>query len=771
MQIENAVVLFAGFMSLIVPFYMMAVNSRSSSNRWYALTSLVIGPLWTITIVAFREADTLQDALFWDKAIYLTAVVIGLLFHNFTKVFPRVRQTNPIPTILYWITGLAFVYQILFTNNFVVSVTLTENGNSVVLGAWYIYWAIWMMSIFFIGLWDIIRHYSQLGEIEKNQLRYYTIGVSIAAVGIFPTNTILPMFGVYNLIWVGPLCILLMNIVIGYGITRTRFVSSSNLLAFTIKLLFVTLMLLAVAFGIETLLKTIGSVDGFSESVYLLFIILLLTSIVLIILIHWLDTSFLRRVIKGKYNLVEVRDIFAKELSAQMDLNKLAQLIVGRLGTILQIEQVGFVIFNADYSRVVFGQYRNMQQIPIEDLIELYTSAERDFNQDEPAIASELEYKLVNQIGEPNARESERMSHITKLMARFGIGMIFNLQPRIEYKGMLFIGKKEGGDVFNVEDIDLLKSLINNIAIALSRGFLFTEVQRFNEGLQMKIDKATSKITKQKEEIQSALTKERDMLDILGHELRTPLGIARNAVSFIISQQKAGKLDKKHLDEYLSIADENLKREISTVETILSGTKIDNNRLNLSLTKVDLLDVVEDSLLANKPKAQNKNLKLTYKAPAKAEVYADRTRIQEVVDNIIDNAIKYTEQGSVTITITQKGYKTQISFADTGVGIPKEDIAKLGNKFYRVNNYLKNKPKTGLQVVRPGGTGLGLYVVFNLIKAMDGEYQVESEIGQGTEFILSFPTFTGQKDSFEEAETIQGKIAKIKKKLQEDIDG
>ena len=79
---------------------------------------------------------------------------------------------------------------------------------------------------------------------------------------------------------------------------------------------------------------------------------------------------------------------------------------------------------------------------------------------------------------------------------------------------------------------------------------------------------------------------------------------------------------------------------------------------------------------------------------------------------------------------------------DTGIGISQRDLDRLGEKFYRVNNYTDDK---GTDIVRPGGTGLGLYVTFNLVKNMGGSVKVTSELGKGSEFIFSLPRYTGQK--------------------------
>lgn len=261
----------------------------------------------------------------------------------------------------------------------------------------------------------------------------------------------------------------------------------------------------------------------------------------------------------------------------------------------------------------------------------------------------------------------------------------------------------------------------------------------------------TKKLTKQLEiknkVLTETITHERDMLDILGHELRTPLSIARNAVSVLKNNTIVGSNTKEKSLTYLEMAEENLEREIKLLETILSSTKIDNNKINLNLEKVDLIDVIEDALIGLTPKAKSKGLKITFDHPQKSFIYSDRVRSQEVIDNLIDNAIKYTEKGFVKIEVDNGEKETKIKVSDTGIGISKDSIEKLGHKFYRVNNYLSKNTTIEMDVVRPGGTGLGLYVTFQLVKLMNGTIKIESEINKGSIFTITFPTFRNQEDS------------------------
>lgn len=276
-------------------------------------------------------------------------------------------------------------------------------------------------------------------------------------------------------------------------------------------------------------------------------------------------------------------------------------------------------------------------------------------------------------------------------------------------------------------------------------------------------EKLSKKLAKNLKETQEIRQRERDMFDILGHELRTPLGIARNSVYLLNKANEEKDINPELLNKYLPIANEHLDREIRLVESILTGTKIENDRLNLILEKVDVTDVINDSLIAYRKRAKIKNLSINFNENKEAYVFADRTRIQEIVDNLIDNAIKYTEVGTVDIKIVQLVNAIRLEISDSGIGISKEDIAKLGNKFYRVNNYLDHN-KDDMKLIRPGGTGLGMFVVFNLVKAMNGHIDITSTPGKGSTFAVTFPIYKGQATQNTNPHVYVDKIAEFKEK-------
>ena len=196
--------------------------------------------------------------------------------------------------------------------------------------------------------------------------------------------------------------------------------------------------------------------------------------------------------------------------------------------------------------------------------------------------------------------------------------------------------------------------------------------------------------------------------------------------------------------KYLDRIKDSIENEIKLINTLLTSAKLEGNRVEISNESVNIKDEIDMVLHGHELEAQNKGIILLNQVLLDTpNVYADKVRTIEIIDNLLGNGIKYTKQGSVTIQTEYDDDNVKVSVIDTGDGIPQEEIAKLGNKFHRVGNYIQDGGD--MEIVRPGGTGLGLFVVFGLVNLMNGKIWVESEVGKGSKFIFTLPRYKGQE--------------------------
>lgn len=230
---------------------------------------------------------------------------------------------------------------------------------------------------------------------------------------------------------------------------------------------------------------------------------------------------------------------------------------------------------------------------------------------------------------------------------------------------------------------------------------------------------------------------------IASHELRTPLAIVEGFTFNLLFDKKL-KYDKK-TKEYISQIDKSVKNLIRLTNDILTVTKVDTNQIKLEFSNVDMKKLVKDCVESTKEKAENKKIKLnmliTNDLP---EVMTDGSRIKEVLTNLIENAIKFTEKGSVSVEASEneKGIVT-IRVIDTGVGISDNEKERIFNRFYRVSDFRTQKA---------GGTGLGLYISRTFITALGGKIGVDSKKGEGSTFWFSIPVTKEKKKEKQQSE-------------------
>ncbi|MDQ7020727.1 MAG: HAMP domain-containing sensor histidine kinase [Candidatus Dojkabacteria bacterium] len=177
---------------------------------------------------------------------------------------------------------------------------------------------------------------------------------------------------------------------------------------------------------------------------------------------------------------------------------------------------------------------------------------------------------------------------------------------------------------------------------------------------------------------------------------------------------------------------------------MLNATKLDTAQMKLTISEFNILDIVDESYNTFKSKADKKGLELTLEKPNEESIITkgDKEALQQIIDNLVGNAVKYTDAGSVNLKLEVLKDSFVFVISDTGIGIPQDEIPKLGRKFYRIENYIETEDKSEdvLRIPRPDGTGIGLYVVKGLVEMMGGELIIESEgKDKGSKFTVKLP--------------------------------
>ena len=223
-----------------------------------------------------------------------------------------------------------------------------------------------------------------------------------------------------------------------------------------------------------------------------------------------------------------------------------------------------------------------------------------------------------------------------------------------------------------------------------------------------------------------------DFIGMAAHELRTPLTIIRGYTEMLTGSKRLTESDRQ-LTSNIEASSEHLNQMISD---ILDVSRLQQGRLSFELKETAPAVLIEEIIESLKYTAEQKGLSLHYEKKEAALINIDSDRLKQILINIVGNAVKYTLEGSVTITTYVEKDKLCIRVSDTGIGISSEDQKKLFTRFYRI----KSKETESIR-----GTGLGLWITRNIINQMNGSISVESIKGKGTDFIISFPVVQAAK--------------------------
>jgi len=220
-----------------------------------------------------------------------------------------------------------------------------------------------------------------------------------------------------------------------------------------------------------------------------------------------------------------------------------------------------------------------------------------------------------------------------------------------------------------------------------------------------------------------------EFVSIASHQLRSPITAIRGYISLIIEKEFGDY--PSTLKEPLDRISESSRLMIKSIEDYLNISRIEQGRMKYEMSRFDITDLTKTVVGEYAPIAEKKGLDLVFSGPEKLFVSADIGKIKQVIANLVDNSIKYTPAGSVSVKASSFKGKTRVTVADTGVGLAKEDIGDLFNKFIRAR---------GANKINTSGTGLGLYVAKQMIEAHKGRIWVESEgKGKGSRFIFELP--------------------------------
>jgi heavy metal sensor kinase len=264
---------------------------------------------------------------------------------------------------------------------------------------------------------------------------------------------------------------------------------------------------------------------------------------------------------------------------------------------------------------------------------------------------------------------------------------------------------------------------VTQTAIAISQGAMEKRVPLTGRGDE--IDRLSQTFNSMLERIQDLITEMKQVTDNIAHDLKSPVTRIRGLAEVTLTTGRS-------LAEYRSMAAstvEECDRLLGMINTMLEISEFEAGVATLNITNVDISALVEEACDLFRPVAEDKGLVIKTKVPSQLLVSADKSKLQRVVTNLLDNAIKYTTSGGVVTVSVDLGEKGAIiSFHDTGMGMAADDIPRIFDRFYRADKS-RSEP----------GAGLGLSLVLAIVQAHRGDIQVKSAPGTGSTFTIVLP--------------------------------
>jgi signal transduction histidine kinase len=284
-----------------------------------------------------------------------------------------------------------------------------------------------------------------------------------------------------------------------------------------------------------------------------------------------------------------------------------------------------------------------------------------------------------------------------------------------EVVGVLHVGSRTPR-VFSDDDVELLHLAADRAAVAIVHARVFQARRETAEAL-----------ARSNEELRE-LDQMKDLfVSGVSHELRTPLTSMLGYLEILLDGE-VGELgdEQRH---FLEIIDRNCHRLTDLIDDILFMSRLDSGRFQLDRASVDLGELVAERVESIRPAAEKKRVTLRLQRAGSASLWADASRLTQVIDNLLSNAIKFTpEGGDVFVAVSASDDATRLEVRDTGVGIPEEEVSRLFERFFRAST---------AQNIQ--GTGLGLSIAKTIVEAHGGTISFDSKVGAGTTFTINLP--------------------------------
>ncbi|MDB4349775.1 ATP-binding protein [Omnitrophica bacterium] len=673
-------------------------NKKSMVNLSFGIFGISIF-IWQFFEGIFLSLTTYNPALNLCKLSYIGVILLPICYLHFVLEFLK-HDKRKIISILFYLFGLWCIYTMFATDLFISGARKYFFGYYPTAGPYH---KVYLLSVPFSALTGfalLFQEFSKQSDINKrNSIKYLLlayIAFPMASVDYLPNYNV----EIYPFGFIFVTAFLAFN---AYAIVRHQLMEIEVIIKKTL----VFTGLFAGAYAIFAGFAFLGQVVFEQITGGNRWVSLIPSIAVIILILRPLD-NFLTAVtdkflFQKKYDYRELLKTFTTEVLTVLDIDKLVHLTVDKLSGIMKIQTCGMLLLNKDKS-----QYDLAASVGI-------SGRQNVFYLDNTLVSflgrTRL-YLSIKHQGEDSKLPSKILEDMNKLKLELAIPLVIHN----EMIGILTLGKKKSDEDYTQDDMAILLPLARTLSIAINNAEMFDELGK------------TQAEAAQREKMAVIGT----LAAGINHEICNPLGIARGQCEVYLLNAQEGLYKERSKDEQIYEAMKIMEKVIMETDRATAitkklstfakpGTGDINEDVNISHEVDEVMALIGHELRlenVNFVKDIPKNL---------SHIQADHKQIEEIFFNLIRNAGQAIEKaGKITVKAVERDNRVVVDIEDTGHGIPENKLEQIFNPFYTTK--------------APGkGTGLGLFIVRQIVQRNKGTISVRSKVGEGTTFTLEFP--------------------------------
>jgi signal transduction histidine kinase len=709
MTIHNLVPLATLTTHQLVPLATLALNLtlltlvlyRDHQSRLNRMTAYFLAGVatWNVGVFGLRLSDTAAWALVWERVVFLGLIPLPALYYHFVLLFlDLTHRRRRVLTIAYVLTGVFLLSS--FSEQFITGVTGTRWGFVPVGGLAYYAFLVFMNIFMVTGLVQLGLAYARLpSSFRRNRAKLILWGTVISLLGGYVdfVRAIFPGLG--RLYPVGIPANAVFALLLGIAVVRYRLVDVGAVAKRVAIYAGLVAGVLPLVIGLVNFLDTRRQ-GTYAAGVLIAFIV----AIILTPLTRWIERQVDRLVFRKRYAFQEILAHLRGRMGSLLDVSRLADTLVQTLVHRIPLTHGVLYLLSRE-----LGEYRVERVVVSSGAIE---RAWTPLSVGHPLVRWLTEHPRVVVTDEIRLDRdmNEALAGAEAELGELGFALMLPLQTEGELMGILALGEKLSGDVFDAQELQLLEVLAGQATIALQTSRLYEEVKRSNEQL-VEVGRQRSRFLAQ-----------------FSHELRTPLnsiiGFSRILLKdTTLPAEATGDLQAVH---------SNGVHLLHLINDVLDFAKIESDTVVLKTESIEVEPIVSDCVRSAESLIRGRPILLRQEIePDLPPVQADPTKFRQVLLNLLSNALKFTAEGEVTVRAATHQEDLLVTVTDTGVGIREEDQPKLFRAFQQLHGGGMHLPL--------GGTGLGLAISRTFVELHGGKIWMESRPGRGSTFAFTVP--------------------------------